>query len=172
MCSSDLFFLHLHLTLHFSCTFCRKLIERGSVSMHKENINFFPPTLRFFSRTTKHTTALPHRFYVHSSSRSKFWAFPPKKPLRNPLFGASGVSMGVNSSPNISWIHQSHTDPFKHTNHTQTQSEHSGVKQISMNLYQRKMYRLYYIRQYINVNCIYTNIYQDQTFLNQQVAVL
>lgn len=39
---------------------------------------------------------------AQSSSLSKVWAFPPKKPFRKPLFWASGVSIGVNSSPSIS----------------------------------------------------------------------
>lgn len=39
---------------------------------------------------------------LQSSSLSSDCAPPPKRPLKNPLFGASGVSTGVKSSPNIS----------------------------------------------------------------------
>lgn len=42
------------------------------------------------------------KYHVQSSSRSSDWAPPPKSPLKNPLFGASGVSTGVNSSASIS----------------------------------------------------------------------
>lgn len=48
------------------------------------------------------------RFGVHSSSLSSDWAPPPKRPLKNPLLGASGVSTGVNSSPSISWNINTH----------------------------------------------------------------
>lgn len=41
--------------------------------------------------------------HIHSSSLSSDCAPPPKRPLKNPLLGASGVSTGVNSSPSISW---------------------------------------------------------------------
>jgi hypothetical protein len=50
-------------------------------------------------------------FYVchlHSSSLSREVAPPPKRPLKNPRLGASGVSTGVNSSPSISWNTHTH----------------------------------------------------------------
>lgn len=40
---------------------------------------------------------------LHSSSLSRDCAPPPNRPLKNPLFGASGVSTGVKSSPSISF---------------------------------------------------------------------
>ncbi len=47
-------------------------------------------------------------FSIHSSSLSSDWAPPPKRPLKNPLLGASGVSTGVKSSPSISCNHNKH----------------------------------------------------------------
>lgn len=48
------------------------------------------------------------RFGIHSSSLSSDCAPPPKRPLKNPLLGASGVSTGVKSSPSISWNINTH----------------------------------------------------------------
>lgn len=40
--------------------------------------------------------------YLQRSSLSRDWAPPPKRPLKKPRFGASGVSTGVNNSLSIS----------------------------------------------------------------------
>lgn len=69
------------------------------------------------------------RFGIHSSSLSSDCAPPPKRPLKNPLFGASGVSTGVKSSPSISW--NSNTP----SHYTAAYSLTVGVSAFSVKLY-------------------------------------